>query len=171
MLWNWFGLGRNSGEPRDRLLFPYRDGTRVRRADPVQIEKVLIDKLGHDWTMVVAGLSAPFAPGLLGDAMDAARTERTTQRESVLAAVDAAFEVHGYTDNDQETGKPSGLDTLERFGLLDGFQRFVYALLEKSRPFVNAQPRASPIPEPPTPPTDSGSTSGASGSPVPNLGT
>jgi hypothetical protein len=152
MLW---GLFSRKKEER-RLLFPYYDGIRTRRADPVAIENVLISHLGHDWSEAVVRLSAPYPPGLLGEVMDQARQQRAEERAKVIKAICEAFDVTYFgmgTAVDSETGeKGAGLGEIELLGLLDGYQRFVIGLLEISRPFVSVQQRASPSHEPPPQP-------------------
>lgn len=162
MLWNWFGFGRG-GVPRDRALFTYRDGRRIRRADPVAIEDVLIRHLGHDWHTAPDKLRAPLPLGVVGVAADEERNKRAELRRKITAAVCAAFDVKE-AGLDADAG---GLTVIELFGLLDGYSRFAAALLELSRPFVNAQPRASPSPEPPPAPSGADSTLAGTESPAP----
>jgi hypothetical protein len=152
-MFGWFRRSR-------RILFAFRDGNgRVRRVDPVTVERALEDALGFEWTARVAALGAAAPPGLVGDAVESDRKRRRDERDRVLRAVNTAFGVTPYAED--ERGRVSGLTEIERFGLLDGYQRFVLTLLEASRPFVNAQPRASPSPEPPPPPSGPECTSDA----------
>lgn len=166
MLWGLFGRKK---EER-RLLFPYYDGVRTRRADPVAIENVLISHLGHDWSEAIVRLSAPYPPGLLGEVMDQARQQRAKERAKVIKAICEAFDVSYFgmgTVVDSETGeKGAGLGEIELFNLLDKYQRFVIHLLELSRPFASAQPRASPSPANSPPLSGPGSTSDERESPV-----
>lgn len=136
---------------RSRLLFAYRDGTRVRWADPVLVERTLIDRLGDDWWQVVADLSKPLPLGTVGEQADAERARKRDDRRRVLEAVDAAFDVHAFRDSDR-----TGLTETERLGLMTGYVLFCNDLVRLARPFVIAQSRASPSPAAPPPPSGAG---------------
>lgn len=167
MFWNWFGLRRPKADPQ-RLLFTYWDGRDVRKKDPFEIEDGLTDALGYDWPEVVAELNVPDPPGLVGEAADQARDQRAEKRRRVLAAICAAFDVRPYTDRAEEDGKPHGLNLIELFGLLAGYEKLAVQLLRASRPFASSQPRASPSTPPASPPPSSPEcTSAAAGSPAP----
>lgn len=165
MFWNWFGLRKPKAE--QRLLFSYWDGRDVRKKDPFQIEDGLTAELGHEWPAVVAGLDAPYPEGLVGEAADQAREQRTAERKRVVAAICAVFDVQEYVDA-AEDGRQAGLTLVELFGLLQGYERLAVQLLMVSRPFASSQPRASPSTPPPSaPPSGPASTSAGDKSPAP----
>lgn len=148
MLWNWFGFARGD---RGRNIFAYRDGTRKRSADPVAVEAAFVKELGDDWRACVRRLDRPDGRhGLVGEQADAADADWEANRRKVLAAVDAAFGVHPYTDHGGEQA-PTGLTEVERLGLLAGFLHFCADLIEAARPFPAARSRASPSTAAPRP--------------------
>lgn len=130
----------------DRRVFRYRDGSRRRSADPVEVERVLTEMLGEDWRSKRIDLSAPTPDGLIGAQVDDWRKKRETLRGEILAAIDAAFDVRPYKD-DGGKFKPSGLTVSERIGLLDGYWQFTIDLARLARPFVRQPSRASPTTE------------------------
>ncbi len=158
MFWNWFGLGRSPDWKR--CIFRYRDGTRIRRVDPVAVEGVFIKELGEDWRDKIRKMAKPSSLGLVGTQEIEAKENREKLRTEILAAVDKAFGVQPFTDHGGAK-KPEGLTEIERLGLLEGFLYFCADLLELARPFGSAQSRASPSPEPPPSVSGAGSTSPA----------
>jgi hypothetical protein len=133
----WTRLTRPSA--RDRFIFHYKDGGRKRSADPVEVERVLIARLGDDWYQKVASLSKPAPAGVVGADMAEVAANKEKTRAVVLAAINEAFDVKPYRDG-------VGLTEMHRFALLDGFVRFVIDLMELARPFATQSPRASPSP-------------------------
>lgn len=149
MLWSIRRLFRNLlglSNFQDPYIFHYYDGTRKRSADPIAIELSLIESLGEDWQDQVTSLSKPIPFGAVGEAAEKLKTNRETLRKRVLNAIDVAFDVCAYSDNGGQ-GKAFGLIDPMRFGLLNGYLLFCVDLVRLSRPFGNAQSRASPIPE------------------------
>lgn len=175
-LLQWLGLSPRKN-PGDRFIFHYHDGTNLRTADPVAIEQSLVDSLGEDWRERVDSLSKPPEKpvGAIGDIASDINTKREELRKDVLAAIDRAFNVHAYVGIGwpDEEGYPTttahGLSDSMRFGLLTGFRLFCIDLIRASRPFSNAQSRASPSsPTQATPNgADSTSTESASKTPEP----
>lgn len=156
-----YGLFRRTP---DRFIFRYRDGTRRRTADPVEVESALAAMLGDDWRERVKNYGAPAPLGLAGLQLEEWKSRKGDERKAILAAVDAAFGVSPYTD-DAGTSRPRGLTGAERFGLLEGFNRFCLDLMVLARPFLRPPPRGSPGPEPPPPPSGPAPTLAGDGSP------
>lgn len=161
-MFGWFTRLFRRDPDRARRVFRYKDGTRKRSADPVAVERALIDRLGPDWWSAVVKLDDPPPLGVVGVAGDEYWATRQADREKVLAAVDAAFGVTAYADNAGTTGTPTGLTEIERLGLLTGYVLFCSDLVAAARPFVTPQPRASPSGGNPPP-----SNGAASSSPIP----
>lgn len=160
-------VGRSN--PQDPYIFHYHDGTRKRSADPTAIEQTLIEYLGEDWRETLKELDKPIPYGAIGAQMDDCKEKRGKLYKDVLAAIDAAFKVHPYTDNDG-LASPSGLIEGFREGLLKGYIRFCLDLVRLARPFANAQSRASPSPVSPPPPSGQASSSPEKESPPPAPG-
>ena len=142
------------------LIFHYRDGFRRRSADPVAVERTLIGALGEDWRTRVESLRLPFPEGLVGEEALKVREDRLKAEGEILAAIDAAFDVLPFADG-------GGLTVVERFALLEGFNRYCVLLIELGRPFARRQSRASPGPVNSPPPSGPVSSSPATSSPAP----
>ena len=122
------------------LIFHYHDGTRVRSVDPVEVERTLVLRLGESWRSKLEGLRNPIPLGIVGEQLEQVRSGRLATETTVLAAIDEAFDVHGFRDGE-------GLSIPMRHALLAGFNRFCIDLIELARPFVKQQSRASPTHE------------------------
>lgn len=158
------GLFSGGASDRDRLVFRFRDGTRSRYADPIAVERSLIESLGRDWRAVLRDLSKPVPAGLVGEQREEAEAKVEDLRLRVLRATHAAFGTHPLRDSD---GRMTGLTEVEAFDLLGGFLRFCSDLVRLARPFASARSRASPgIASPPSA-SGSDSTSAATTSPQP----
>lgn len=134
---DWFW--RRFLAPDDPFVFWFRDGRRRRAADPLEVDRVLVARLGDEWWVRVKEMTAPVPPGLVGEAEDRARADREKTRVEVLAAIDAAFGVSPLADG-------RGMSEVARLALLDGYCRFCALLMDMSRPFGTARSRASPSP-------------------------
>lgn len=144
------------GDPdAERLVFRFRDGSRKRWADPIAVERGLIEALGRDWRQVLVDLAKPVPQGLVGEQRIEAESRVEDLRARVLRATHAAFGTTPLTDVD---GRPSGLTEVEAFDLLGGFLRFCDDLVRLARPFQRPQPRASPGDGDPPPASTSAST-------------
>src|SRR5262245_60789082 len=104
--------GYTAGE---REIYLYFDGTRMRRADPVALQRRLADAADLDWESDCAG----------------ARRGKRDARQRLEEAVKVAFEVEDFRDLGK--GDSVGLTRDEMHGLLDDFTQYVEAL-KKKRP-------------------------------------
>ncbi len=124
-----------------RLVFPYKDETGKRAADPVVVERTLTTILGEDWRDIVRHLNDRPPPGIVGEIADNHKAAQEASRAKVLDAINAAFDVRTF---DGRVNPPIGLTDGERFGLLTAFILFIYDMVDKARPFIGTQSRASP---------------------------
>lgn len=150
----------------DRLVFRFKDGNRKRFADPIVVERSLIESLGREWRQTLLDLAKPAPAGLVGEQREEAESKAEALRSQVLRAALKAFDVQPLHE---ERGRMVGLTEVETFDLLGGFLRFCNDLLRLARPFVSARSRASPIPERPPSASGSGSTSAETTSPQPAM--
>lgn len=135
-------------DKRSPYIFHYKDGTTERSADPLAIEAVFIVKLGKKWREKLVEAGKPVPQGAIGGDAETIAAEREKLDKEILAAIDAAFDVHEYRDGKQSgTGKPSGLLEVQRRGLLNGYIQYCNGLREIARPFGNSQSRDAPPPE------------------------
>lgn len=148
------------GRKANRYVFRYRDGTKTRSADPVEVERVLIEHLGEYWRKEVVKLSEPVPVGVVGmDAVEA-RKVKNDLRVKILTAVNEAFGVKPFKDD-------AGMTEVERLGLLNGYMLFCIDLVRAASPFAKPRSRASPSPENPPPSSTPASSSPGSPSPAP----
>lgn len=159
-MFRWL-LGRRDS---DRMVFRFKDGTRRRCADPIVVERGLIESLGRDWRSVLMDLARPAPDGLVGEQREEAESRSEELRAKVLKATHRAFGVEPLHEQD---GRVVGLTEVECFDLLGGFVRFCNDLVRLARPFASAQSRASPPSAGPPSASGSGSTSPETRSPEP----
>jgi len=139
-MFEWL-TGRKAADDSDRLVFRFKDGTRKRYADPVAVERSLIELLGRDWRRTVSDLAKPIPSGLVGEQREEAEAKSDDLRTRVLKATYLAFKVEPLRDDGD---KMTGLTEVEAFDLLGGFLRFCSDLIRLARPFQRPQSRASP---------------------------
>lgn len=158
MSWLWRKLfGRDPHDPRVFHYFDDMAFTSRRSADPIEIELRLEAMLGADWKDQADALRKPLPFGTAGVEREEAAAKREQDRQALLAAIDAAFDVKAYSH--PSGGAPSGLTEAVRLGLLDGFREYCIALVVLSRPLSSAPSLASGGGANPPPPSSPASSS------------
>lgn len=135
---------------RRREIFVYGDGARRRRADPLEVEKVL--DAGGDWHALLDAAVGPdvpdgFAPPEMLRGLEGKRREAT---EELIGLSRRAF---GLAEFDPETGR--GLTGFEALGVLTSFVDYVAGLAAAADPLSGSPPSGAARTHPGSPPSSS----------------
>lgn len=140
--WLWRLFSRKKARD-ERQLFRFWDGTRYRRADPVELWAKMEGAAGEDWTDLLRLLAKAPPPGTIGDMLKLARKAQQDAATKIAEATCAAFDVSPFAEDGTAT---VGLTKAERIALAASFLGFIGGLAGAARPFLRSPSPTGPSP-------------------------
>lgn len=146
-MWTWFLqlFGFRTSYRHRRQIYSFWDGTRKRRADPVETWMKLGVILGEDWTDLMETMASDAPPGTVGASMKMWLDTQNDAATKVSAAVCQAFGVDALADAPGE--ETTGLTRTERIALAADFIAYMDNMAARAqRPTISLSPTAASPP-------------------------